>query len=71
MQAWHERPDGATATVFGQYHDRFARLEAGWRIAERRMVMNGSDRGFAVSLNRFERLPAPEGWQPPAGAAGR
>ena len=71
VQAWHERPDGATATVLGQYHDRFVRLEAGWRIAERRMVMNGSDSGFAVNINRLDRIPAPEGWRPPAGAAGR
>ncbi len=71
VQAWHERPDGATATVFGQYRDRLVRLEAGWRIAERRMVMNGSDSGFAVNINRFERIPPPAGWQPPEGAAGR
>ena len=71
VQAWHERPDGSTATVFGQYHDRFVRQDAGWRIAERRMLMNGSDRGFAVNVNPLERLPPPPGWRPPAGAAGR
>ena len=71
VYAWHERPDGAAATVVGQYHDRFVRLEAGWRIAERRMVMNGSDSGFAVNLYPFERSPAPAGWQPPPGAPGR
>ena len=71
VQAWHERPDGSTGTIFGQYHDRFVRREAGWRIAERRMYMNGSDRGFAVNINRCERNPPPQGWQPPAEAAGR
>lgn len=71
VQAWHERPDGATATVLGQYHDRFVRLAAGWRIAERRMVMNGSDSGFAVNINPLDRISAPEGWQPPAGARGQ
>ena len=42
--AWHERPDGSTATVLGQYHDRLRRLAEGWRIAERRMLMNGNTR---------------------------
>ena len=71
VQAWHERPDGSSATIFGQYHDRFVRQDAGWRIAERRMLMNGSDSGFAVNINPLERIPPPEGWQPPAEAAGR
>ena len=69
--AWHERPDGSTGTVFGQYHDRFVRRQAGWRIAERRMIMNGSDSGFAVNINRLERHPPPPGWQPPTEAARR
>ena len=71
VHAWHERPDGSTATVMGRYHDRFVRQAAGWRIAERRMVMTGNDSEFEVNINRFERIPAPEGWQPPAGASGR
>ena len=71
VQAWHERPDGTTGTIFGQYHDRFVRRDAGWRITERRMFMNGSDSGFAVNINRFERAPAPDGWQPPAESGGR
>ena len=68
VQAWHERPDGATATVLGQYHDRFVRRTAGWRIDERRMYMNGNDGGFAVNINRLERIPAPAGWTPPTEA---
>lgn len=71
VHAWHERPDGSTATIFGQYDDRFLRQDAGWRIAERRMFMNGSDGGFAVNIARFERIPPPQGWRPPDGAAGR
>ena len=71
VQAWHQRPDGTTATVYGRYQDRFVRLPAGWRIAERRMFMNGSDSGFAVNIARSERKPPPEGWQPPPEAAGR
>ena len=67
VQAWHERQDGTTATIYGQYHDRFVRREAGWRIAERRMFMNGSDSGFRVNIARFERKPPPPGWRPPPG----
>jgi hypothetical protein len=36
-----------------------------WLIARRRMLMNGSDAGFSVPINAFERLPSPEGWMPP------
>ena len=65
VHAWHERPDGSTATIFGQYHDRLVRRSAGWRIAERRMVMNGNDSGFAVNIHRFERIPPPVDWSFP------
>ncbi len=65
VQAWHERPDGSTATIYGQYQDRFVRQDAGWRIAERCMFMNGNDSGFTVNINRFKRIPPPDGWQPP------
>lgn len=57
--AWHERPDGSTATVYGQYHDRFQRVDGRWLIAERRMFENGSDAGFTVGLHRLERRPPP------------
>lgn len=63
--AWHERPDGSTATVYGQYRDRFERREGRWRIAARRMLMNGSDAGFTVNLFPLDRRPAPEGWVAP------
>jgi len=63
--AWHERPDGSTATVLGQYHDRLQRQADGWRIAERRMLMNGCDAGFKVDIHRFERVVAPAGWVAP------
>lgn len=65
VYAWHERPDGSTATIMGQYHDRLVREPGGWRIAERRMLMNGCDAGFTVDINRFERIPAPDGWVAP------
>lgn len=71
VHAWHERSDGSSATILGQYHDRFVRADEGWRIAERRMVMNGSDAGFKVNINPLERLPPPPGWEPPESAGGR
>lgn len=63
--AWHERPDGSTATVYGQYRDRLERRDGRWRIAGRRMLMNGNDAGFTVQLFALDRRPAPEGWVPP------
>ncbi len=71
VHAWHERDDGTTATILGQYHDRFVREDERWRIAKRRMVMNGCDAGFKVNINRFERIPPPAGWKPPESAQGR
>ena len=65
VYAWHERTDGSTATIFGQYKDRFLRISEHWRIADRRMEMNGSDAGFKVNIHPFERLPAPDGWVAP------
>ena len=65
VYAWHERADGSTATILGQYHDRFIREDRGWRIAERRMLMNGCDAGFTVDINRLERISPPDGWVAP------
>ena len=65
VYAWHERADGSTATILGQYHDRFVHTDSRWRIAERQMVMNGCDAGFKVNINRFERILPPEGWVAP------
>ncbi len=55
--AWHEAPDGTTATMMGQYHDQVRRTASGWRIASRRQVMTGNDAGFTVGINPFERQP--------------
>ena len=63
--AWHERPDGTTATVMGQYHDELVHGKSGWRIARRRMEMNGSDAGFTVNLHRTRRSKPPAGWVAP------
>jgi uncharacterized protein (TIGR02246 family) len=57
--AWHESPEGTTATMMGQYQDRFVREADGWRIARRRQVLNGNDAGFTVAINPFERAPRP------------
>ncbi len=65
VYAWHERPDGTIATILGQYHDRFIRGLAGWRIAKRRMVMNGCNADFTVNINRLERVTPPVDWVPP------
>ena len=63
--AWHERPDGTTATVFGKYHDQLVRVDGLWLIDVRRMVMNGADAGFKVPLHAAGRRPAPPGWVAP------
>ncbi len=59
--AWHERPDGSTATMMGQYRDRLVKADGRWRISRRRQELTGNDAGFDVNINRFERLPRPEG----------
>jgi ketosteroid isomerase-like protein len=55
--AWHEAPDGSTATMTGQYHDRLVRTGDGWRIAHRRQLMTGNDAGFVVAIHPFARRP--------------
>ena len=61
VHAWHESGDGSSATILGQYHDRFVRGDEGWRIAERRMVMNGSDAGFKVNNQPLRAAPPASG----------
>lgn len=70
VTAWHERPDGSTATVYGRYLDRLVRTPHGWCIAERRMEMNGADAGFRVAIPQAPRHPPPQGWTAPAGLDG-
>lgn len=60
--AWHEAPDGLTATLFGQYHDQLLRTPEGWRIDKRRQVMNGCDTGFKLAIHPLQRRPPPPGW---------
>ena len=68
--AWHERPDGTTATIYGRYLDRLRRTPDGWRIAMRQMQMNGADAGFRVAIPQAPRHPPPPGWVAPAGLDG-
>jgi 3-phenylpropionate/cinnamic acid dioxygenase small subunit len=63
--AWHEAPDGQTATLFGQYHDQLLRTVEGWRIDKRRQVMNGSDAGFKLAIHPLQRRLPPPGWTAP------
>lgn len=63
--AWHERPDGSTATLFGSYEDDFTRQGERWLVARRRQEMHGCDAGFRVNLHRLVRRPPPKGWEPP------
>ncbi|CAN0579996.1 unnamed protein product [Ectocarpus sp. 12 AP-2014] len=65
--AWHEAPDGHTATLYGRYIDRLVQRQGNWLIAERRMEMNGSDSGFRLPLPPAPRASPPAGWQVPEG----
>jgi len=56
--AWHQQPDGESRTLYAQYHDRFVRTAAGWRIAERQQLTNGSDVPWDLPLAASERRPA-------------
>ena len=58
--AWHERPDGSTATMLGRYQDRVVRVGEQWRIAQRRQELTGNDASFDVRINPFVRLDPPE-----------
>ncbi len=58
--AWHERPDGTTATMMGRYLDELVRRERCWLIARRRQELLGNDAGFTVNINRFDRRPRPD-----------
>lgn len=62
VYAWHERADGSTATVMGQYHDRMVCRSGRWLIAERRMTMTGCDAGFTVPIYPADRCAPPAGW---------
>lgn len=57
--AWHRLPDGTETEIYGEYRDRLARTAEGWRIAERKMLMNGASRSFRVGIHPRPRRPPP------------
>jgi 3-hydroxyacyl-CoA dehydrogenase len=59
--AWHQQSDGGSRTLYAEYHDRFVRTPAGWRIAERRQLTHGSDVPWDIPLARAERRSAEQG----------
>ncbi len=65
VYAWHERTDGSSATIMGQYEDRLTCQAGRWLIARRRMVMNGCDAGFTVPIHRAVRAAPPSNWTAP------
>lgn len=55
LLAWHRMADGSPdALLFGQYHDRFVRIDGGWRISERRLLVAG-EAGFPIAWNPIGR----------------
>jgi hypothetical protein len=55
LLAWHRMADGSPdAFLFGQYHDRFVRVGAGWRFSQRRLLVAG-DIGFPIAWNPLGR----------------
>jgi 3-phenylpropionate/cinnamic acid dioxygenase small subunit len=58
VQAWHRPRDGGSGWMLhAQYHDVVTRTEAGWQIAERRLVVVDAD-PFPTGwdFHRLERL---------------
>jgi hypothetical protein len=43
VYAWHRRADGSTPRVWGSYDDVVVRTPEGWRFAERRLRVAGSE----------------------------
>lgn len=56
VMAWHEFPDRSSTTLLAQYHDRHVRRHERWQVAERRLVMAGSDLNWDVPNHRLRRL---------------
>lgn len=62
VYAWHERPNGTQAEIWGRYLDRLVRTPEGWRIA-RRAIRTAGHRGFTQepgAPSPFEQLPRRE-----------
>lgn len=55
VHAWHRPLAGGTWILYAEYHDVVVRTEAGWLIAERRLLVAGTD-GFPPDWT-FHPLP--------------
>jgi SnoaL-like domain len=60
VYAWHVMAeDGRRVEVWGRYHDRHRLTPEGWRIANRRLTVAGSDGWIDPPFELAERLPSP------------
>jgi len=60
VYAWHtSAADGHRIDLWGRYHDRLRLTAAGWRIANRRLTVAGSDGWESPPFEVIERLKSP------------
>ena len=60
VYAWHSAVgDGRRIDLWGRYHDRLRLTPQGWRIADRRLSVAGSDGWENPPFELAERLPNP------------
>ncbi len=59
VYAWHLTLDGRRIDLWGRYHDRHRLTTEGWRIANRRLTVAGSDGWVDPPFELAERLPSP------------
>ena len=60
VYAWHLTVgDGRRIDLWGRYHDRLRLTADGWRIANRRLSVAGSDGWIKPPFEAVERLPNP------------
>ena len=58
--AWHvTAAEGRRIDLWGRYHDRHRLTAEGWRIANRRLTVAGSDGWTDPPFELSERLPSP------------
>ena len=59
VYAWHLTMDGRRIDLWGRYHDRHRLTPDGWRIANRRLTVAGSDGWVDPPFELAERLASP------------